>query len=263
MKLNIMRYITVVLLVLLTASCVGGGDLYYQTLQKDQEIPSEKGQLDHSKWDAILKEYVDDEGFVDYVGLKEEQEELKEYLSYLNVNVPQKSWSINEQFAYYINLYNANTVDLILMNDLPASIKDIDGPLGQVWLKKFAQVDNKEYSLAAIEKNVLQKMGDARIHFAINCASFSCPKLQNTAFTAANVDALMDKSAKEFVNSDKNDLSDPQNPKLSSIFDFYPADFTQNGMTLAQFINQYADTQIAEKDSYSYKDYDWSLNSQK
>lgn len=258
-----MKYIVVVLLVLLTASCVGGGDLYYDTLGKDQEIPFEKGQLDHSKWDAILQEFVDNQGFVDYTGLKEDQAKLKEYLSYLNVNAPQKSWSINEQFAYYINLYNANTVDLILMNDLPASIKDIGGPLGQVWLKKFVQVDDKVYSLAAIEKNVLQKMGDARIHFAINCASLSCPKLQNTAFTAANVDVLMDKSANEFINSVKNDLSDPENPKLSAIFDFYPADFTQNGMTLAQFINQYTDSQIAEKDSYSYKSYDWSLNSQK
>jgi hypothetical protein len=65
-------------------------------------------------------------------------------------------------------------------------------------------------------------MGDARIHFAINCASYSCHKLQNTAFTAANVNALMDKSEKEFINSDKNDFTDPNHPKLSSIFSFYP-----------------------------------------
>jgi hypothetical protein len=94
--------------------------------------------------------------------------------------------------------------------------------LGQVWLKKFIKVEDKEYSLAAVEKNMLQKMGDARIHFAINCASYSCHKLQNTAFTAANVNALMNKSAKEFINSDKNDFTDPNHPKLSSIFSFYP-----------------------------------------
>lgn len=147
---------------------------------------------------------------------------MKEYLDYLNENPPQKSWSINEQFAYYINLYNSNTVYIILINDLPDSIKDINGSLGQVWLKKFIKVDDKEYSLAAAEKNVLQKMGDARIDFAINCGSYSCPKLQNTAFTPANVNALMHKSAKELINSDKNDFTDPNHPKLSSIFRFLP-----------------------------------------
>ncbi|WP_438969253.1 DUF547 domain-containing protein [Nonlabens sp.] len=258
-----MKYVSIILLVILTASCVGGGDLYYQALKKNQEIPSKKGQLDHSKWNSLLKKYVNETGFVDYDSFKKEHDELKEYLSYLNVNSPQETWSINEQFAYYINLYNAATVDLILMNDMPESIKDIDGPLGQVWLKKFILVNDKEYSLAAIEKNVLQKMGDARIHFAINCASYSCPKLQNKAFTAANVDALMDQSARDFINSDKNDFSNPGNPKLSSIFSFYPKDFTKNGMTLTEYINQYADTKIAEKNKYDYIEYDWSLNKQK
>lgn len=258
-----MKYVSIILLVILTVSCVGGGDLYYQTLKKNQEIPSQKGQLDHSQWNSLLSKYVNEAGFVDYDSFKKEQDVLKEYLSYLNVNSPQKSWSINEQFAYYINLYNAATVDLILMNNMPESIKDIDGPLGQVWLKKYILVNDKEYSLAAIEKNVLQKMGDPRIHFAINCASYSCPKLQNKAFTAANVDALMDQSAREFVNSDKNDFSNPEDPKLSSIFNFYPEDFTQSGMTLAAYINQFADIKIAEKDKYDYIEYDWSLNKQK
>jgi hypothetical protein len=116
------------------------------------------------------------DGFIDYQGFKKQEEELKEYLDYLNENPPQKTWSINEQFAYYINLYHSDAIYIILINDLPDSIKDIDGPLGSVWLKKFIKVDDKEYALAAIEKNVLQKMGNARIHFAINCASYSCPK---------------------------------------------------------------------------------------
>lgn len=87
--------------------------------------------------------------------------------------------------------------------------------------------------------------------------------VQNTAFTAANVNALMNKSAKELINSDKNDFSDPNNPKLSSIFKFYTEDLTRNGKTLAEFINQYADTKIAEKEEYSFITYDWSLNKQK
>ena len=152
-----MKYIVIFVLIALTVSCIGGGDLFHQTLAANQVIPSDKGRLDHHKWDLLLKKYVDSDGFVDYQGFKEQEEELKEYLDYLNENPPQKSWGINEQFAYYINLYNSNTVYIILINDLPDSIKDIDGPLGQVWLKKFIKVDDKEYSLAAVEKMCFKK----------------------------------------------------------------------------------------------------------
>jgi hypothetical protein len=72
--------------------------------------------------------------------------------------------------------------------------------------------------------------------------------LQNTAFTPANVNALMHKSAKELINSDKNDFTDPNHPKLSSIFNFYPNDFTRNGLTLAAYIHPYTDTKIVEKE---------------
>jgi hypothetical protein len=145
---------------------------------------------------------------------------------------------------------------------MPGSIKDIDGPLGQVWLKNFIIVDGKDFSLADIEKSVLQKMGDPRIHFAINCASISCPKLLNEAFTGKNVDKLMTQAAKEFVNSDKNDLSDPSNPKLSSIFSFYPTDFKDHSGTIIDYVNQYANKKVNAGATISYKDYDWSLNKQ-
>lgn len=107
--------------------------------------------------DDLLKKHVDDKGFVDYKAFKKDHNALNEYLQYLNNNAPTKTTSINEQFAYYINLYNAATVDLILENDMPASIKDISGPLGQVWLVEHVMINDKAYSLAAVEKNVLQK----------------------------------------------------------------------------------------------------------
>ncbi len=248
---------------ILVASCVGSGDLYYQQLSKGQEIPSTKGDLDHSDWDKLLKKHVNKAGFVDYDGFSKDRSGLKSYLDYLGNNAPKKSSSINEQFAYYINLYNAATVEIILENNQPASIKDIGSSINPVWIQNFIKVGDREYSLADIEKGVLQKMGDPRIHFAINCASFSCPKLLDKAYTAANVDALMDEAANEFVNSDKNDLSDSSNPKLSSIFNFYPKDFTAGGMTLIEYVNQYAENKIKPGATITYKDYDWSLNKQK
>ncbi|SCY42044.1 Protein of unknown function, DUF547 [Nonlabens sp. Hel1_33_55] len=253
-------YLLAVLLI--AASCVSSGGLHYDSLQNGEKIETSRAQLDHSNYDALLKKYVNEAGFVDYKGLATEQAKLKSYLTYLSTNPPRKDWETGEQFAYYINLYNASTLDLIIDNDMPGSIQDIKGPFGQVWIKKFINVNGDEYSLADIEKSVLQKMGDPRIHFAINCASYSCPKLLRTAYTGKNVDELMERAATEFVNSDKNDLSESSNPKLSSIFKFYTSDFTSNGMTLVEYVNQYANNKIDAGANVTYKDYDWSLNKQ-
>ncbi|WP_228547181.1 DUF547 domain-containing protein [Nonlabens antarcticus] len=258
-----MKKIAYLLAVLfIAASCVGSGGLHYDQLTKGEKIETSRSQLDHSNFDALLNKYVNEAGFVDYEGLAEEQAALKSYLVYLSVNQPKADWETGEQFAYYINLYNASTLDIIIDNDMPGSIQDIKGPFGQVWIKNFIVVDGKDYSLADIEKGVLQKMGDPRIHFAINCASFSCPKLMKTAYTGENVDDLMKQAADEFINSDKNDLSDPNNPKLSSIFSFYPKDFEAHSGTVIKYINQYADKKINEGATIEYKDYDWSLNKQ-
>ncbi|WP_231717772.1 DUF547 domain-containing protein [Nonlabens sp. YIK11] len=253
-------YLIAVLLI--AASCVSSGGLHYDSLQNGEQMETSRANLDHSNYDELLKKYVNEAGFVDYQGLATEQAKLKSYLTYLSVNPPKSDWETGEQFAYYINLYNASTLDLIIDNDMPGSIKDIDGPLGQVWLKDFITVNGKQYALADIEKSVLQKMGDPRIHFAINCASYSCPKLLRTAYTGKNVDELMDRAATEFVNSDKNDLSDPNNPRLSSIFKFYTSDFTSNGMTLVEYVNQFASDKLNTGAKVTYKDYDWSLNKQ-
>lgn len=258
-----MKIIYIILAFFVLSSCVGGKDLIYSKLESGEKITNAATNvLDHSAWDELLKKHVNEKGFVNYTAFKKDHGVLNNYLQYLNDNAPIKTTSINEQFAYYINLYNAATVDLILENDIPASIKDISGPLGQVWLVEHVMINNKAYSLAAVEKNVLQQMGDPRIHFAINCASFSCPKLQNQAFTAVNINTLMEKGASEFVNTDKNDLSSPANPKLSKIFDWYKSDFTDTGVSVIEYINKYADSPIKPDASITYKEYDWSLNKQ-
>ncbi len=236
--------------------------MYYSVLQPGEALKDAPvNVLDHSAFHKQLQEFVDTNGLVNYTAWKQQQGELKKYLTYLDKNAPQSSWSQEEQFAYYINLYNAATVHLIIDNNMPASIKDISGPLGQVWLKDAAQVGGKKVSLAAIEKNVLQKMGDPRMHFAINCASYSCPKLQNVAYTATSINTMLDKAATQFINSSNNDLRGAS-IKLSKIFDWYAADFTASGLTITAYINQYAAETIDANAKITYIDYDWSLNKQ-
>ncbi|MEO6346981.1 MAG: DUF547 domain-containing protein [Aquaticitalea sp.] len=218
-----------------------------------------KVNVDHSDWDKLLKKYVDDKGFVNYKGFKADQDKLNSYITKLSKLDPNKDWSVQELLAYYINLYNAATIQLIVKNYPTKSIKDING----AWTKGFVKIGDTDISLGAIENGVLRKMDEPRIHFAINCASYSCPKLMNEAYTAGKINEQLDAAAKEFINSDKNDIS-ANNPKLSKIFDFYTGDFKVDGKKdLIGFINQYSKTKINPSANYTFKEYDWNLNEQK
>lgn len=215
--------------------------------------------LDHSKWDALLKEHVDSKGLVNYKGFVKNQEELSKYLTFLSSQNPTDQWSVQELLAYYINLYNAYTVQLIVTNYPTKTIKDIDGN----WTKGFVPVGSKNLSLGGIENGILRKMDEPRIHFAINCASISCPNLLNEAFTASKINEQLDRATKQFINSDKNDI-DAKNPKLSSIFDWYQKDFKVNGsQDVIGYINQYSSEKINKDAVITYKNYDWNLNEQK
>ena len=214
--------------------------------------------VDHSKWDKLLKKHVNAKGFVDYKAFQEDRAQLDDYLNMLSKLDPNNEWSVQELLAYYINLYNAATVELILDNYPTKSIKDID----KAFTKAFVKIGDRELSLGGIENGVLRKMDEPRIHFAINCASFSCPKLLNEAYTASKINEQLEKVTVGFINGDKNELSE-NNPKLSKIFDFYTSDFKVNGEKyLIGYINQYSKIKINPNTSYTFIAYDWSLNEQ-
>ncbi|MDX1762548.1 MAG: DUF547 domain-containing protein, partial [Christiangramia sp.] len=137
-------------------------------------------------------------------------------------------------------------------------IKDING----AWTKEFIKIGETEVSLGAVENSLLRKMNEPRIHFAINCASISCPKLMNRAYTAENMKELLEKATMEFINSDKNDIS-KNSANLSSIFDWYKGDFTENGQNLIDYVNQYSEVKIRPNANVSFKEYNWELNDQK
>ncbi len=215
--------------------------------------------VDHSQWDKLLKKHVTNQGLVDYKGFQKDRAELDNYLKMLAEKDPTNDWSSQELLAYYINLYNASTVELILDNYPTTSIQDIKGN----FTKGFIKIGGRELSLGGLENGVLRKMDEPRIHFAINCASISCPKLMNEAYTASKINEQLDRAVKEFINSDKNEIS-TNNPKLSSIFDWYQKDFKVNGkQDVIGFINKYSNTKINSGAPITYKDYNWNLNEKK
>ena len=214
--------------------------------------------LDHSQWDVLLKKHVDKDGLVDYRGFQEDRAALDNYLQMLSTQQPTKQWSVQELLAYYINLYNAYTVDLIVDNYPVKSIKDINGP----WTRGIVPIGKNNLSLGGIENGVLRKMDEPRIHFAINCASISCPNLLNEAYTAANINEQLDKAAESFINGDKNEIT-ATNPQLSSIFDWYAKDYKVNGETnVIAYINQYSKVEIEPNTALTYLEYNWNLNEQ-
>ena len=231
------------------------------TNEAPEELPSTTANsevnVDHSEWNTLLEKHVSSEGLVDYKGFMKDRAQLNGYLSKLSAMKPTKDWSVQEQLAYYINIYNAYTVDLILNNYPTKSIKDIDGP----WTKDIVPIGDVKISLGGIENSILRKMNEPRIHFAINCASISCPKLLNEAYTASKINEQLDRVTKEFVNSDKNEIS-KNSAKLSSIFDWYKKDFTEDGKTVLDYVNKYSDVKVDAGTSVTYKDYNWNLNEQ-
>ncbi|QXP50600.1 DUF547 domain-containing protein [Cellulophaga sp. HaHa_2_95] len=209
----------------------------------------------HAEWNRLLGKYVDQKGNVNYKGFKKDALALSTYLEGLAKNAPTDQWSKDEKLAYYINLYNAATVKLILDNYPVKSIKDIKGPWDQEWVK----IGNKTYSLGNIEHKILRKMNEPRIHFAINCASYSCPKLVNTAYLPATMEAQLQKATFSFINdTTRNNISENE-LQLSNIFKWYKSDFTTT-VSLQEYLKPYSKIAISTDAKVKYNDYDWSLN---
>jgi hypothetical protein len=219
----------------------------------------------HEIFDGLLKMYVKG-AFVDYTGLKNDNQKLEAYLDLLSNNAPnKKTWSRNEQLAYWINAYNAFTLKLIIDNYPVKSIKDLHPTIyiplmNTVWHKKFFKIGGEPTNLDEIEHSILRKEFDEpRIHFAINCASFSCPPLRAEAFVANKIDEQLNEQASNFINDTERNAITASNLQISKIFSWFTKDFTKNG-SLIEFLNGYSKVKINQDAKIGYLDYDWSLN---
>lgn len=213
--------------------------------------------FDHTEWNELLQDYVNGKGEVDYASIGKDAR-LTHYLDQLSKATPSESWSENERKAFWINAYNAFTIRLILDHPGVKSIKDISSP----WKMEFFSIGGRKMNLDHVEHVELRKnLNDPRIHYAIVCASFSCPQLWNQAYTAINLDDHLDDAARRFINDPLRNKLAPERLQLSRIYDWFAGDFTQEG-TLIDHINQYAIDPITKGAKVEFLDYDWGLNAQ-
>ncbi len=228
------------------------------------ENGSAGSNVDNAIFASLLKKYVAN-GRVDYSGFKTDESQLDQYLRQLSQTEPDQLDRAG-QMAFYINLYNAATIKLIL-TAYPGikSIKDLGSLFQSPWKKKFISLNGRTITLDHIEHDILRpRFKDPRVHFAINCASQSCPPLLDEPYSGSALDAQLNKVAVNFINNRHSNYIQGDTLYLSSIFKWFSEDF---GDDVKGFVSKYARGDLkkqldarASNLKIKYLDYDWSLN---
>jgi hypothetical protein len=224
--------------------------------------------VDHGLWDAFLVRYVragaDGVNRVAYSEAAAANPAiLRPYIAALEAVDP-ATLAKDEQMAFWINLYNAVTVDLILQKPNVKSIRDLGALTLGPWGKKIVRVNGSALSLDNIEHNILRPIWkDVRIHYAVNCASIGCPNLAARAYTAERLEAMLEQAAVDFINHPRGFNRIDGKLRASSIYNWYASDWGSVSDIL-DHARRYARGETAEMlagvsaiDSY---DYDWKLN---
>jgi Protein of unknown function, DUF547 len=230
--------------------------------------------VDHTAWDGLLKAYVvkgaDGLNRVAYAKFKPDHAKLKAYVATLEAT-DVGSLDRPEQFAFWANLYNAKTIDVVLDKYPVKSIKEVSlgGGLkslvgGGPWQAKIVKVAGQAMSLDDIENNVMRPtFKDPRVHYSVNCASVGCPNLAAEALTGAKLEAQLDAGAKAFINSPRGIVITGGKAKASSIYDWFRADFGGTDAAVIAHMKTYAEPALKAKldtiTAIADHDYDWAL----
>lgn len=231
---------------------------------------------DYDPWRRLMDNYLTEgtggaPNLVDYAALKADpaaRAALKAYIAALE-EIDPEGLTRDGRFAFWVNLYNAVTVDVVIDHYPVASIRDISISPGLFskgpWGKKLVTMGGRELSLDDIEHAILRpQFKDERVHYAVNCASWSCPDLAPEPYEEATLDATLDAAAHAYINSPRGARFDDGELVLSSIFDWYQKDFGGGEAGVLAHIRKYADDALAAKlegiSHISSYDYDWSLN---
>jgi len=267
------RHIFTVLMVILVPVLAQAApkEKYWGIWDKSDEASA--ANIDHSAWQKILDQYLvldkDNITKVNYQSLRDnDKSKLENYVSGLGALDP-TTFNKSEQLAYWINLYNALTVKVIVDHYPVKSILKINispgffsfGP----WGKKLITINGIELSLNDIEHRILRPIWkDPRIHYAVNCASIGCPNLRTIAYTSEITERMLTENAVSYINHPRGVSVTKGKVKLSTIFKWYKDDFGTNDREVLDHIRRYASDELRAKlkgvQKIKKHDYDWDLN---
>lgn len=233
--------------------------------------PESTATIDHQTWNNWLGRFVsagpDGVNLVAYGSVTPaDRARLRAYINELT-SLHIGDYNRDQQRAYWINLYNALTVDVVLEHYPLDSIRDISSGLfsSGPWRLKLATIEDEALTLDDIEHRILRPIWqDPRIHYAVNCASLGCPNLQPVAFTSENTETLLQTAAREFINSPRGARVIDSKLQVSSIYDWFEIDFGGNETSVIRHLQQYASGKLAMalgaiEDISDYA-YDWQIN---
>jgi len=238
---------------------------------------------EHKVFDKLLHDFVHEGGFVDYKGLAKRRSELDTYLKSLEAVTPLEfaKWTDSQRQALWINAYNAYTIRLILDNYPVDSIKDLGGLFSSVFskeiipLQRLASVDKRSeaggsdpLSLGEVEHDLLAKISKKPLfHFAIVCASWSCPQLRNEAYTGDKLEKQLAAQARQFLSDTrKNDIHIRSGKlRVSKIFDWAEDELDGYPGGIRALLKDFAPESVTGDPAFAkaklkYRDYDWSIN---
>lgn len=216
----------------------------------------------HRPFDLLLRIYVEGTrvNYDKFSANPRDKERLSGYISSLEALDP-AAWSDSSALAYWINLYNAATLDIVLERYPVKSIKNIGG----AFKKKVAQVAGKPLSLDQIENDIIRpRFHDPRVHFALNCAAVSCPPLAPHAYSGSLLSSQLDEACRAALNDSGWVQIGVEELRVSKIFDWYRQDFGSAETAVREFIARYRpqdrEAIMDASRKLKYLDYDWRLN---
>jgi len=237
----------------------------YKVKMPVRSVPQSQ-QLALQHWQTVLKNYVNDQGQVDFRGLKARPEDLEAYVAWVAQFSPQSYPQLfdNRQkaLAYYLNSYNALAMYNVLADGLPDDLSGLT-KLDFFYLREL-QIGGQWISLYAYENEVIRPLGEERVHFALNCMAAGCPHLPRQPFTANDIESTLGHEAQMFFTNRKNLRINHKTKtiQLSEILDFYTADFLAHAPSLIAYVNRYLNRKIPADYRVEFIPYDWRVNKQ-
>lgn len=233
-------------------------------MPEEKAVPSHEEAL--KSWARVLNQFVNEKGEVNFKGLLERRGDLDKYVGYVAQVDPNQNKKVfpddSALLAHHINAYNALSMYNILDSELPESLSGLK-KVKFFYFKKFL-IGTKEMSLYTYENEVIRKMGEEKVHFALNCMSKGCPRLPKKPFSAKNLSKELEDQARFFFSEERNVQVDEKEKKvlLSEILDFFPEDFLKKEKTLIGYANRYRAKGKTLPDSYKvdFIPYDWRVN---